>query len=185
MSEHTQKYEIVSLLYAIAHDNDGHRLGEVSGIFVDDASGLPVLVEVQHGMFGRHTSIVPLRGSRFQGHTLELGFHKDAIKDAPEIDPNFGLDTSERETILSHYGLSNEELADYFHPAVPELEGGEEVGLRNKPTDTVGPKDTSGNTYADVVNAAQAPHDAKTAARDAADATAEAERIRLRKFPHR
>lgn len=181
MSEHNQKYEIVALLDAIAHDNDGHRLGEVSGIFVDDATGLPILVEIHHGLFGRHTSIVPLRGSRLQGHTLELGFSKDSIKDAPEIDPNFGLDSSERETILSHYGLSNEEPADYFHPVMPELAGGQEVGLREEPADTVGPA----GTFSDQVNAAEAPHDAKTKERDAADAAAEAERIRISRFRNR
>ncbi len=181
MSEHTQKYEIVALLDAIAHDSEGHRLGEVSGIFIDDATGLPILVEVHHGLFGRHTSIVPLRGSRLQAHTLELGFSKDSIKDAPEIDPNFGLDSSERETILSHYGLSNEAPADYFHPVIPDLADSHEVGLKKKPADTAAPD----GSFADQVNAAEAPHDAKTAERDTADAAAEAERIRIRRFPNR
>ncbi|GAB3589881.1 hypothetical protein CFAEC_09610 [Corynebacterium faecale] len=181
MSEHTTKYEIVALLDAIAHDKDGHKLGAVNGIFTDDSTGLPVLVEVNHGLFGRHTGIVPLRGSRLKGHTLTLGFSKDAIKDAPDIDPNFGLSSEERETILAHYGLSKEAAADYFHPVMPELPDGDEVGLKAPVADSAGPGD-SGDPYADKVNRAEAPHDATTAARDAADDRAEAERIRLSKF---
>lgn len=138
-------------------------------------------MEVNHGLFGRHTGIVPLRGSRLKGHTLTLGFSKEAIKDAPDIDPNFGLSSEERETVLAHYGLSKEAPADYFHPVVPELPEGEEVGLKAPVADRTDPGD-SGEPFADKVNEAEAPHDATTAARDAADDRAEAERIRLSKF---
>lgn len=178
MSEHTDKYEIAALLDAIAHDNSGHRLGPINGIFLNDDTQRPIFVEVKHGLFDRHSNIVPLRGSRLDGHSLHLGFAKDTIKDAPEIDPNFGLSAAEQHEIFDYYGLADADDADYFHPVVPELADGTEVGLREQPADTAGP----GSSFAEKSINTQAPDDIKTRERDAADNAAEAERIRLKRF---
>lgn len=116
MSEHTVKYEIASLLEATAFDNSDSKLGAVSGVFLDDGTKLPTFVEVHHGLFGRSSSIVPLRGSKLDAHRLTLGFEKDTVKDAPDIDPDNGLSTSEQDAIFVHYGLLDAQDADYFNP---------------------------------------------------------------------
>ncbi|BAC18918.1 PRC-barrel domain protein [Corynebacterium efficiens YS-314] len=181
MSEHTDKYEIVSLLDASAYDNSGHKLGAVEGVFLNDDTGLPTFVEVHHGLFGRHSSLVPLRGAKLEAHKLHLGFSKDAIKDAPDIDPESGLSTLEQDEIFAHYGVTDASDATYFHPELPELPDGAEVGIRDETTGVSLP----GDHFAFQGQQAEQPRDAKTRERDAADSMAESERIRLRRHSGR
>lgn len=181
MSEHTDKYEIISLLQATAYDNSGSKLGAVEGVFLNDDTGLPTFVEITHGLFGRNSSIVPLRGAHLEASKLNLGFAKDTIKDAPDINPDEGLSTIEQDDIFAHYGVSDTEDASYFHPEIPELPEATEVGILDEATGTALP----GDNFAAHSQAAEAPGDAKTEERDAADDAAEAERIRLRRFSGR
>ena len=181
MSEHTDKYEIVSLLDANAYDNSGSKLGSVEGVFLNDDTGLPTFVEVNHGLFGRNSSIVPLRGAKLNAHELHLAFPKDTIKDAPEITPENGLSTIEQDEIFAHYGVSDRQGATYFHPEIPEMPDGSEVGVRDENSGAALP----GDHFAAQGQQAEQPTDAKTMERDAADSAAETERIRLRRFSGR
>lgn len=181
MSEHTDKYEIVSLLQANAYDNSGSKLGSVEGVFLNDDTGLPTFVEVSHGLFGRNSSIVPLRGARLEASKLNLGFAKDTIQDAPDINPDNGLSTIEQDDVFAHYGVTDAEDASYFHPEIPEHPESTDVGIRDQSTGTALP----GDTFAAQGQVAEAPEDSKTAQRDAADDVAESERIRLRRFSGR
>lgn len=123
----------------------------------------------------------PLRGAHLEASKLNLGFAKDTIKDAPDINPDDGLSTIEQDDIFAHYGVSDTEDASYFHPEIPELPEATEVGILDEATGTALP----GDNFAAHSQAAEAPEDAKTEERDAADDTAEAERIRLRRFSGR
>lgn len=181
MSEHTDKYEIVSLLDASAYDNTGSKLGAVEGVILNDATGLPTFVEIHHGLFGRNSSLVPLRGARLEAHKLELGFSKDTIKDAPDIDPENGLSPAEQDAIFAHYGVTDASDATYFHPELPELPDGSEVGIHDEKSGAALP----GEHFAFQGQQAEQPTDAKTRERDAADTVAEAERIRLRRHSGR
>lgn len=181
MSKHTDKYEIVSLLDASAYDNSGSKLGAVEGVFLNDDTGLPTFVEVNHGLFGRKSSLIPLRGAKLEAHKLHLGFTKDAIKDAPDIDPENGLSTLEQDQIFAHYGVADAADATYFHPELPELPDGSEVGIQDENTGASLP----GEHFAFQGQQAEQPRDAKTRERDVADSAAEAERIRLRRHSGR
>ncbi|WP_293955107.1 PRC-barrel domain-containing protein [uncultured Corynebacterium sp.] len=110
------KNEIRELFDATAYDNSGDKLGSVNEVFLDDRSGQPKFVEVNHGLFGLSSSLVPLRGSSLSAGSLNLGFSKDAIKDAPNIDADNGLTADEEDKVYTHYGLSEATDADYFHP---------------------------------------------------------------------
>ncbi|BAC18920.1 hypothetical protein [Corynebacterium efficiens YS-314] len=61
------------------------------------------------------SSLVPLRGSSLSGDTLHLGFSKDAIKDAPDLDADNGLSVEEENRIYEHYQLTDARDVDYFH----------------------------------------------------------------------
>lgn len=109
------KNEIRELFDATAYDRSGDKLGSVNEVFLDDRNGQPKFVEVNHGLFGLSSSLVPLRGSSLSAGSLNLGFSKDAIKDAPDIDADNGLTADEEDRVYSHYGLSEAQDADYFH----------------------------------------------------------------------
>ena len=98
---------IKDLFNATAYDKDGEKLGNVNEVFVDDQSGQPTFVEVNHGLFGMNSSLVPLRGHDFSGDDLKLGFSKDRIKDAPDFDSDKPLTPEAQSDIFKHYGLDN------------------------------------------------------------------------------
>lgn len=105
---------IKDLFNATAYDKSGEKLGDVNEVFVDDQSGQPTFVEVNHGLFGMNSSLVPLRGHDFSGDDLKLGFSKDRIKDAPEFDSDKPLTPEAQSDIFKHYGLDNaHDVTDY------------------------------------------------------------------------
>ena len=102
------------LFNATAYDKNGEKLGDVNEVFVDDQSGQPTFVEVNHGLFGMNSSLVPLRGHDFSGDDLKLGFSKDRIKDAPDFDSDKPLTPEAQSDIFKHYGLDNaRDVTDY------------------------------------------------------------------------
>mgnify|MGYP002720587545 FL=1 len=105
---------IKDLFNATAYDKDGEKLGDVNEVFVDDQSGQPTFVEINHGLFGMNSSLVPLRGHDFSGDDLKLGFSKDRIKDAPDFDSDKPLTPEAQSDIFKHYGLDNaRDVTDY------------------------------------------------------------------------
>lgn len=105
---------IKDLFNATAYDKDGEKLGDVNEVFVDDQSGQPTFVEVNHGLFGMNSSLVPLRGHDFSGDDLKLGFSKDRIKDAPDFDSDKPLTPEAQSDIFKHYVLDNaHDVTDY------------------------------------------------------------------------
>jgi len=105
---------IKDLFNATAYDKNGEKLGDVNEVFVDDQSGQPTFVEINHGLFGMNSSLVPLRGHDFSGDDLKLGFSKDRIKDAPDFDSDKPLTPEAQSDIFKHYGLDNaRDVTDY------------------------------------------------------------------------
>ena len=96
---------IKDLFNATAYDKAGDKLGSVKEVFVDDNSGQPTFVEVNHGLFGMNSSLVPLRGHKFDGKDLNLAFSKDRIKDAPNLDADQALTPDQQNEVLRHYGV--------------------------------------------------------------------------------
>lgn len=103
----TDKRNIQDLLNATAFDAQGEKLGKINNLFVDDKTGQPTFIEVNHGLFGMSSSLVPLRGHRLNGDELKLAFDKDLIKDAPDIDFENQLTAADQETIYEHYHLTD------------------------------------------------------------------------------
>ena len=96
---------IEDLANATAYDVDGEKLGGVKDVYVNDTTGQPDFVSVNHGMFGGGDSIVPLRGHTLRDGELHLAFPKDRVQDAPELDENGHLTTEDQDAFYRHYGL--------------------------------------------------------------------------------
>ena len=97
---------IEDLANATAFDVDGDKVGGVQDVYVNDTSGQPDFVSVNHGLFGAGTSIVPLRGHTLRDGELHLAFPKDRINDAPDLDENGHLTTDDQDAFYRHYGLT-------------------------------------------------------------------------------
>jgi len=116
------------LLNATVYDMDDNKIGRVGRVYLDDRSGDPEWVTVQTGMFGTKESFLPLGQARVDGDRLLVPIAKDAVKNAPHIDPESGhLSVEEEQQLYRHYGLSHddEETADADPPAadVPPVVG--------------------------------------------------------------
>ena len=98
---------IEDLANATAYDVDGDKVGGVKDVYVNDTTGQPDFVSVNHGLFGGGDSIVPLRGHTLRDGELHLAFQKDRIEDAPDLDENGHLTTEDQEAFYRHYGLEN------------------------------------------------------------------------------
>lgn len=98
---------IKDLFNATAYDKTGDKLGSVKEVFVDEQSGQPTFVEVNHGLFGMNSSLVPLRGHDFTGDELKLAFSKGRIENAPEFDSDKPLTPEAQADIFKHYDLEN------------------------------------------------------------------------------
>lgn len=105
---------IQDLLSATAYDNNGDKLGDVNEVFVDDDSGQPTFVDINHGLFGMGNSLVPLRGHSIDGNNLTLAFPKDRIKDAPDFDTDKPLTPDQQTEIYEHYGISGASHVDGY-----------------------------------------------------------------------
>ena len=98
---------IKDLFNATAFDKAGEKLGSVKEVFVDEQTGQPTFVEVNHGLFGMSSSLVPLRGHDFNGDDLKLAFSKDRIENAPDFDSDKPLTPEAQSDIFKHYQLEN------------------------------------------------------------------------------
>ena len=98
---------IKDLFNATAYDKAGEKLGSVKEVFVDEQTGQPTFVEVNHGLFGMSSSLVPLRGHDFNGDDLKLAFSKDRIEGAPDFDSDKPLTPEAQSDIFKHYNLEN------------------------------------------------------------------------------
>lgn len=98
--------QLQNVLGSTAYDADGDKLGKVSRVFLDNASGLPEWVTLQTGLFGNRESFVPAGDAVLGDEGLTLPFSKDAVKDAPQVDADEGqLTPAEEAELYRHYHL--------------------------------------------------------------------------------
>ena len=95
-----------------AYDVDADRVGEITDIYYDDASGRPEWVTVRTGLFGMKRTFVPIHGSAPHGESdLRLAYDKGTIKDAPRVDPEEHLSSDEERQLWAHYGYDYADMS--------------------------------------------------------------------------
>ncbi len=83
--------------------SDGGKVGKIGQVYLDDATGEPVWVTIATGMFGTRESFAPLQGARAEGDSLMLAVTKDLIKDAPSVEDDQHITSSEQDALYQHY----------------------------------------------------------------------------------
>ncbi|WIM67420.1 PRC and DUF2382 domain-containing protein [Corynebacterium breve] len=109
-----KNYSIDDLARATAYDRNGDKLGSVRDVYVNDASGQPDFVDVNHGLFNMSSSIVPLRGHSLRDGELHLAFDKDRIKDAPNWGTEGHLSQEDQAAFYRHYGVDSVENTTHY-----------------------------------------------------------------------
>jgi uncharacterized protein (TIGR02271 family) len=89
-------------------DRAGDKVGKVSNIFLDDESGQPEWLTVSTGVFAKRSSFVPLEGATSAGDQLVIGWDKDMVKNAPQVDDDGDghLTPTEEQELYRYYGRS-------------------------------------------------------------------------------
>jgi len=103
-------------IHRTAVDAEGHRIGKISQVYLDDKTGQPLWVLVETGLFGTRQSFAPIRGSRFDGELVVLAVSKDQVKDAPNIERDEQLGAGEQDALREYYSgsLGTAEQADSY-----------------------------------------------------------------------
>lgn len=92
-------------------DVEGERLGPVTGLWLDNATGRPEFASVKTGwILGRH-HVVPIREDAIDpsNRTLRVAYRRESIRDAPSFDSDHELSPEEEQRIYDHYGLARSE----------------------------------------------------------------------------
>ena len=86
-------------------DSDGEKIGKVSQIYEDPATGNPEWATVSSGLFGNKSNFVPLTGASLDGDDVRAQVTKDQVKDAPGVADDDDLSEQEERRLFEHYGV--------------------------------------------------------------------------------
>lgn len=84
-------------------DADGQKIGTVEDVYLDNDTGEPEWLAVKTGLFGSRQSFVPLRGASASDRGIQVPYGKEAVKGAPQVDPDGDLDPAEEDRLYRHY----------------------------------------------------------------------------------
>ncbi len=166
------------------YDRDGHELGRIEDIYLDDQTGRPKWALVDTVLSGRASTFVPITNATAGQDGVQVPFARDQVQDAPGMDPEGGLSPQQEAELYSHYGMD-------FGQTRSEAGGPEGQESRTEAgTDDTGGRDGEG---ADVRETGAARRDANAPTTDDAMTLSEEElnvgttereagRARLRKY---
>ncbi|MET4925004.1 PRC-barrel domain-containing protein [Streptomyces sp. PSRA5] len=107
-----------SLIGRKAYDRDGHKIGTVDEVYLDDATGVPEWAAVRTGLFGRD-AFVPLAPSTYRNESLHVPYERGLIKDAPDFGVGRHLSPDQEIQLYHHYRLALPEPAAPERPSRP------------------------------------------------------------------
>ena len=95
--------ELLDLRGATVVDRDGHGIGELEQLWVDNVNGLPEWAAVKtKRLLGSSVRYVPLRAADFGEDEVTVAYTKDEVKGAPDFDPH-RASRDEVERLYRHY----------------------------------------------------------------------------------
>ena len=85
--------------------SDGEKIGKITQIYEDPATGKPEWATVTSGLFGTKHNFVPLAGASTSGEDVMVKVTKDQVKDAPGVDDDGELSEDEERRLFEHYNV--------------------------------------------------------------------------------
>lgn len=87
-------------------DTEGHNVGKVKQVYVDEQTGDPTWASVHTGMFGMKETLVPLQGAQPREEDIQVPYDKATVKEAPKVDADERL-SPEDEALVRDYFARN------------------------------------------------------------------------------
>jgi PRC-barrel domain len=103
-------------------DQNGHPVGVITDLYVDDATGRPEWAAVKSGVFSHRVTFVPLAQAVPHGLRVQVPYPQSHIHEAPSIDPDGHLSGEEEARLYAHYGLDYGPVAAGGGPAGADSE---------------------------------------------------------------
>ncbi|MBO1767166.1 PRC and DUF2382 domain-containing protein [Allobranchiibius sp. GilTou38] len=94
-----------------AVDRDGHVVGEVGEVYLDDRTGTPTWVAVATAS-GSGAQFVPLHEAWVDDGEIAFPYTHDQISRAPRLAPGEHLDVDQERRLYDHYGVEYDDLDD-------------------------------------------------------------------------
>jgi sporulation protein YlmC with PRC-barrel domain len=104
-------------------DRDGHRIGEITDVYLDNETGRPEWAVVRTGLFGLRSTFAPLAEATEVGDQVQVRHERTQVKDAPNIEPDGQLSAAEEAELYRHYGLDYDAIVDDDSPHADESGG--------------------------------------------------------------
>ena len=98
----------------------GVRVGKVTQVY-ESVDGEGTFATVRTGLFGGHSSFVPLAEAQLHGDDVHVPYPKEQIDEAPRVADQQELGPDEEDRLFAHYGLTG------AAPAAPRPSGEAEV----------------------------------------------------------
>ena len=102
MIEHSQLRELVGKTLL---GRSGVRVGKVTQVY-ESAAGEGTFATVKTGLFGGHSSFVPLAEAQLHGDDVHVPYPKEQIDEAPRVSADHELGPDEEDRLFAHYGLA-------------------------------------------------------------------------------
>ncbi|GAC1629317.1 MAG: hypothetical protein NVS4B2_11310 [Chloroflexota bacterium] len=87
-------------------DSDGHKIGDVDGVWVDDATSALEFVGVKTGFIMGKTHLIPAENAEFSDKTLRIPYAKDKVHGAPSFATDAELSPDDESKIYEYYGVN-------------------------------------------------------------------------------
>ena len=100
--------------------DDGHTLGPVGHVYLDDRTQQALWVTAKTGLFGFREVFVPFVGARIEPDTLKVRYTKDYILDAPRIYSDGHISDAEQEELLRYFRGTRPGVAPGAEPPADE-----------------------------------------------------------------
>lgn len=86
-------------------DSNGDKIGDVDGVWVDDATNALEFVGVKTGFIMGKTHLIPVENAQFQQNSIQVPFSKDQVHGAPTFGTDAELSPDNENEIYSYYGM--------------------------------------------------------------------------------
>ena len=133
--------EIAGLAGNTMVGQDGSKIGKIVDVYESTEGADGTFVTVATGLFGSHSSFVPLAQASLRGDEVVVPYDKALIKDAPRVEIDEELSAEEEDRLYQHYSLTGTSTA----PAAGKASAVGAVGAVGAVAAAVG-RDTSPQT---------------------------------------
>jgi sporulation protein YlmC with PRC-barrel domain len=86
-------------------DQNGHPVGVITDLFVDEATGRPEWAGIRSALFSHRETFVPLSQATAHGMRVQVPYSQSHIHEAPSVDHRGHLSADEEARLFQHYGL--------------------------------------------------------------------------------